>query len=212
MTAPVTVITPTIPGRSKELARCLESVYAQTVPVAGHIIVAQQRAVGIPRQLACARAQNLALAAVETPWVVRLEDDDQLTPGAVEALLGCAGDADVVYGPEANGVCGVEDLNGYTAPAMVEFFRHLDTGQASGDMYRTVRLQLIGGWVTNWHRDHFHHSRSRWCLHPYEDRATRAVLAQVGCRFRYCPTPTWVAGVDGPDRIGQQQFSWQACA
>ena len=173
--------------------------------------MAQQKAVDEPRQVALARAQNLALQAVTTEWVLRLADDDALVPSAVERLIAASEATDIVYGPEANDVCGVIDLNGYSQSSVVEFFRHHDTGQASGDMYRTTVLREVRGWCTDWHRNHFHHFSSEWCLHPYEDRATRSVLAQVGAHFRMTSEPTWIAGLDTPDRIGQTPLSWQAC-
>lgn len=94
-----------------------------------------QRAEGRPRQVALAEAQNLALRAVETTWVMRLADDDWLTPGAIEALLEEQYEADVIYGEELYGKAGITDVNGYYPKALAEFFRHHDTGQASGDLY-----------------------------------------------------------------------------
>lgn len=173
--------------------------------------MAQQKAVDEPRQVALARAQNLALQAVTTEWVLRLADDDQLVPESVARLIAASDCADVVYGNEAQGACGIIDLNGYSSQSVTEFFHLNDTGQASGDLYRTCILREIRGWVTDWHRNHFHHYASEWCLHPYEDRATRSVLAQVGAHFRMTSEPTWIAGLDTPDRIGQTPLSWQAC-
>lgn len=201
-TVDVTVITPTIPGREQELGRCLSSVYHQTTPPSAHLVVAQQRAEEEPRQVALARAQNHLLSAVQTTWVIRLADDDWLTPGAVEALLDASDEADVVYGPDRDGVATVEDVSGLSPLALAEFVRHRDTNQAGGDMYRVKALRAIGGWTTEWRNGHFHHPMAPFCLHPYEDRATRAVLAVAGFRFRYIGHPTWVAGTDTPDRIG----------
>ena len=200
--ADVTVITPTIPGREQELARCLSSVYGQTVPPQAHVVVAMQRASGEPRQVALAKAQNQALRAVTTTWVMRLADDDWLTPGAIEALLEEQYSADVIYGPDLEGVAPMVDVNGYSPKALAEFMRLCDTGQASGDLYRTKVLRSIGGWTTEWTGNHFHHPMSPNCLHVFEDAATRAVLAYAGFRFRYISAPTYVAGTGTPDRIG----------
>jgi glycosyltransferase involved in cell wall biosynthesis len=200
--ADVTVITPTIPGREQELARCLDSVYWQSTPPVAHVVIAKQRATDEPRQVALARAQNQALRAVETEWVLRLADDDWLMPTAIEALLAHQYEADVIYGPDRDEVAPMIDLNGYSPSALAEFFRTGDSGQASGDLYRVRALRAVGGWTTDWTGNHFHHAMSKYCLRPYEDAATRAVLAQAGYRFRYITTPTWAAGLYTPDRIG----------
>jgi hypothetical protein len=200
--ANVTVITPTIPGREQVLARCLESVYNQTMPPIAHIVVAQQRATDEPRPVALAKAQNKALRAVTTEWVMRLADDDWLTPLALERLMCEQYIADVIYGYDKDKVAPMINVNGYSAVALAEFFHNCDTGQASGDLYRTRTLRAIGGWTTEFNGNHFHHPMSTYCLRTYEDAATRAVLAQAGARFRYVDFPTWIAGTNTPDRIG----------
>lgn len=209
--ADVTVITPTIPGREQVLARCLERTYEQVPPPAAHLVVGMQRATDEPRQVALAKAQNLALKAVETTWVMRLADDDWLPVAAMAILLEYQYEADVIYGEELYGKAGITDVNGYSPKALAEFFRHHDTGQASGDLYRTKALRAIGGWVTDFNGNHFHHPMSEYCLAVFEDAATRAVLAQAGYRFRYAPFATWVAGIDTPDRIGSYPSPLTLC-
>lgn len=201
-TADVTVITPTIPGREQELARCLASVYHQTVPPFVHLVVAMQRASDEPRPVAVAKAQNMALKAVETTWVLRLADDDWLTPQAIESLMHATWDADVIYAPDRDGVAGMVNVNGMSPKSLAAFYVNHDTGQASGDLYHIKALRAVGGWVTEYSNGHFHHPMAPFCLHPFEDRATRAVLAHAGFRFRYIEHPTWVAGLSTPDRIG----------
>lgn len=85
-TAPtVTVIIPTIPPRGNRcsgpwmLERATQSVYAQTTPVA--LLVEED-----PGRTGSAATRNRALARVETPWLLCLDDDDQLTPHAVQLL------------------------------------------------------------------------------------------------------------------------------
>jgi hypothetical protein len=170
-----------------------------------------QRAEDRPRQVALAEAQNLALRTVDTTWVMRLADDDWLAPGAIEALLSEQYDADIIYGEELNGLAGITDVNGFSPQALAEFMRLSDTGQSSGDLYRTKVLRSIGGWVTDFNGNHFHHKLSPNCLHTFEDAATRAVLAHAGFRFRYIPVPTYVAGVDTPDRIGSTPAPLTPC-
>jgi hypothetical protein len=170
-----------------------------------------QRATEEPRQVALAKAQNQALTAVQTTWVMRLADDDYLTEQAIEALLEEQYNVDVIYGEEATGKAGITDVNGFSPQALAEFMRLSDTGQSSGDLYRTKVLRSIGGWVTDFNGNHFHHKLSPNCLHTFEDAATRAVLAHAGFRFRYIPVPTYVAGVDTPDRIGSTPAPLTPC-
>jgi hypothetical protein len=209
--ADVTVITPTIPGRRFELERCMDSVYEQTLPPRAHIIVAMQRATDEPRQVALAKAQNQALTAVQTTWVMRLADDDWLTPKAIAKLLEHQYDYDLVYGPDRDKVAPMIDVNGMAPNALAEHMRLSDTGQASGDIYRTKALRSIGGWVTEWTGNHFHHPMTPNCLHTFEDAATRAVLAYCGFRFHYIDYPTWVAGTNTPDRIGSHPAPLTPC-
>jgi len=209
--ADVTVITPTIPGREDVLVRCLSSIYAQSAPPMAHIIVAQQQAVGIPRQVAVSLAQNQALSDVRTTWVLRCADDDWLTPLAIEKLLAAADDADIVYGPDRDEVAPMVDVNGYNPQSLAHFFTEHDTGQASGDLYRTKALRAIGGWPTEWTGNHFHHPMTPHCLHVFEDAAARAVLAHCGFRFKYIGYPTWVAGLSTPDRIGAGGMALRRC-
>jgi len=210
-TADVTVITPTIPGREQDLARCLQSVYWQTVPPAAHLVVAQQKATDGPRPVAVAQGQNQALSTVRTTWVLRLADDDWLTPQAIEKLLEAADQADVVYGPDRDGVAGMTDVNGWDAERLTGFYPEHDVGPQSGDLYRTKALRSIGGWCTEWVNGHFHHPMVPVCLLPYEDSATRCVLAYCGFRFRYISYPTWVMGQTTPDRISNVPVPLTPC-
>jgi glycosyltransferase involved in cell wall biosynthesis len=98
----VTVIIPTIPPRAAMLKRAVASVTAQTVPVR---ILAEPD----PDRTGSAATRNRALAKVETEWVLCLDDDDQLTPHAVQLLTEAQEEtgADIVSGaawiPEQRG-------------------------------------------------------------------------------------------------------------
>jgi len=174
-------------------------------------VAAEAKATGPSRPVAIARAQNALLAAVETEWVLRLADDDQLTYNAVELLLAASDGADVVYGPDRDGKAGITDVSGMGRSALVRFMFDGDTGEASGTLIRTEKLRSIGGFVTEWYGGHFHHAAVGSCLHYYEDRATRQVLALMGARFKMAAGPTWVVGLDGPDRVGSLPVPRRQC-
>ena len=99
--ADVTVVMPTIEGREALRERALASVRAQTVLPADTIVVVDDQLRG------AAWARNQGLARVRTRWVAWLDDDDELFPQHLEALLvgqGVSG-ADLVYSyPEFVGV------------------------------------------------------------------------------------------------------------
>lgn len=177
-----------------------------------HVIVAQRQATDEPRQLACARAQNEALAAVQTEWVMRLADDDWLMPRATRLLTEAGREADVVFAPSHNGAGGIRNVNDWSYAKLTEWFKHSDVMGPSGDMYRTDFLRSIGGWTTNFHHGHFHHSLVPYCLAIWEDFATRAVLAYTGARFHYVDYPTWSVGDDAPSRIGDGRYDWVPCS
>ncbi len=86
----MTVITPTVPGRESLLEACKASVEAQTVHV-NHLVQADENRAG-PQQI-----RNQLVQAVETEWILPLDDDDLLDPDCIETLLDRAGDAEIVY-------------------------------------------------------------------------------------------------------------------
>ena len=90
---PVTVVIPTIPPRKAMLERALASVAAQTVPVS--VLVQPDR-----DREGSAVTRNRALELVQSEFAVFLDDDDQLTPHAVQVLSEAqeATGADVVSG------------------------------------------------------------------------------------------------------------------
>jgi len=207
VTAPVTVITATVPGREDLLARCLRSVYDQSRPVVEHIVVAQRKTTTEPAQVACARAQNTALAAVTTPWVVRLADDDELLPNAVLNLMVWAEDHDVVYGYE---VAGNRQFLDYTT--MDRAWLLAELGQrngldGSGTLVRTEALEDVGGWPTRWEDGAFQGNAFEGRLAPYEDWALWLMLARHGYRFKAVYAPTWRMGVGDHGRISDNPVS-----
>lgn len=75
----VTVITPSLPGRIKQLAECMDSVAAQTWPCV-HLIRADVDRIGP------ALIRNQLLDQAQTDLVAFLDDDDLLDPEHVELL------------------------------------------------------------------------------------------------------------------------------
>ncbi len=86
----VTVITPTIPGRSRLLDRCIASVEAQTVRVE-HLVRTDETREGP------APTRNHLAAQAQTRWLLPLDDDDTLDPTCVQTLLANAEHAEIVY-------------------------------------------------------------------------------------------------------------------
>lgn len=91
--ADVTVVIPTIPPRAALLTRAVASAAAQTVLVS--LVIEED-----PGRTGSAATRNRALAKVETPWVLWLDDDDQLVAHAVQVLTEAQAEtgADVVSG------------------------------------------------------------------------------------------------------------------
>jgi len=87
----VTVVTPTIPVRSKMLSECMLSVANQTVTPKAHLISVDFERIG------AARVLNKMISAVTTEWIAPLADDDLFYPNYLERLLDEAGDADMIY-------------------------------------------------------------------------------------------------------------------
>lgn len=90
----ITVAIPTIPQRRSQLRMAVTSVGIQNYPAAAISIAADLEGEG------SAATRNRALAAVQTPWVAFLDDDDQFLPHHLEVLVRAAEEtgADVVYG------------------------------------------------------------------------------------------------------------------
>jgi CDP-glycerol glycerophosphotransferase len=89
----VTVIIPTIPLRAAMLERAVASVVAQTVPAT--VLIEPD-----PDRTGSAATRNRALAKAAAEHVLFLDDDDQLTPNAVQLLTEAQQEtgADVVSG------------------------------------------------------------------------------------------------------------------
>lgn len=76
----ITVLTPTIPGRGKLLARAVASVHRQHEQPMEHLIGLDHAGVG------AVTMRNDLLAKVVTPWVAFLDDDDEFLPEHLRVL------------------------------------------------------------------------------------------------------------------------------
>lgn len=87
------VAIPSIPPRSNQLLRAIQSVMAQTHQVDGLSISLDLRKEG------AAPTRNRAAQQLNTEWLAFLDDDDELYQNHIEALLRAAeeSDADLVY-------------------------------------------------------------------------------------------------------------------
>ena len=77
----VTVVIPTIPSRSRMLARAVTSVAKQTHPAAAVVITNDHTGAGAWAN------RNLGILHVRTPWLAFLDDDDELLQHHLATLL-----------------------------------------------------------------------------------------------------------------------------
>jgi hypothetical protein len=77
---PVTVFTPTIPPRGEQLNRAIQSVVAQTIKPAVHLIMMDVHREGAPIMI------DRLIEHAQTEWVAGLADDDELLPHHLETL------------------------------------------------------------------------------------------------------------------------------
>ncbi|OFW55840.1 MAG: hypothetical protein A2Y75_05345 [Candidatus Solincola sediminis] len=89
----ITVAIPTIPPRGALLQRAISSVLSQTLPAGGLSVAVDNQRSG------AAGTRARALAAVTSPWVAFLDDDDEFKPQHLEQLVVEAEEsgADFVY-------------------------------------------------------------------------------------------------------------------
>jgi hypothetical protein len=184
----ITVITPSIPERRHLLAEAIESVQAQTFPVAAHLIRMQQPPRAALSTAHTATQLNALLAAVDTEWVAPLGDDDIYLPDHVEKIRPYLGqDAEVVYSwPKDEHDFLRIDVSGW-APS--EVARRLEEGNIirSTITMRTEFVRRIGGWAGEYRDGVFSETGV-----PYDDWDLLIRLARAGARFRCVPFETWV--------------------
>lgn len=171
----VSVITPTLPTRTKMLGECIASVEAQTRPAFEHLI-----AVDIARRGPSA-TRNTLLAAATGDWIAALDDDDLLLPHYLERLVG---DADIIYG-----FC---EVTGKSMAVNMEF----DAQRLRDRSYipvtsliRTDLLRDLGGW-----------REPSECPSGFEDWDLYRRALDSGARFLCVPEVLWTYRFHGGNR------------
>lgn len=162
----ITVCTAAIPERALLLAEAVESVAAQSLLPAAHLI-----GVDVSRE-GPARTYNRLLDKVETEWVTFLDDDDLLLPVHLETLMANADDADVVY---AGCECVGHHFANYNRPFDRRTLNRLSIVPITAAV-RTSVIREAYGFADEWGYD--------WRMWQR--------LAGAGARFRSVPKITWV--------------------
>jgi type III secretory pathway component EscS len=173
--APISVITPTIPGRAFMLQQAMTSVQDQTLLPLDHVVIVDSgHAIGEP--WGPAHIRNMAIQATKQSYVAFLDDDDVLDNVHLDVLAHVLveHDADLAYsfcrfdGPEIN-------------PIFVNQVYDRETLREHGIFPITVlvnRSSLLdcGGFNEE---------------DQYEDWALWNRMADNGCRFACVPEVTW---------------------
>lgn len=87
----ISVLTPTVPGRERFLQEAKASVRAQTLQPDEHLVELDAGYLGPGAML------NRLVGRCESDWYAVLPDDDLLDPDHLEALMGHAEEADIVF-------------------------------------------------------------------------------------------------------------------
>lgn len=188
----VTVAIPTIPTRKGKLRKALASVMSQSYPVAAVSIAVDRSGEG------SAVTRNRALEAVQTDWVVFLDDDDQLLPNALATFIRAQGDsqADVIYG-----LPRIVDAQGNVRPRFFEaggpevFDPHLLMQKSYIPVVSLVRTDLAqncGGFEFSADRNG-----------SYDDWGFYKNLLCYGAEFHHVRQETFIWNIDGGNTSGK---------
>lgn len=161
----VSVLTPTIPSRSRMLKECEQSVRSQTFGSWEHLIQLDSIGAG------CAVTMNKIAVKATGLWLLPLADDDMLLPGCLKTLLSFTKNADIVYAPplvwgkDAGPFCKTppeipscalvrrslwEQIGGYQEHLRREEDRNLWT-RALNLRARFVRVESAPTWIYRFH-------------------------------------------------------------
>ena len=188
----VTVAIPTIPTRKGKLRKALASVMSQSYPVAAVSIAVDRSGEG------SAVTRNRALEAVQTDWVVFLDDDDQLLPNALATFIRAQGDsqADVIYG-----LPRIVDAQGNVRPRFFEaggpevFDPHLLMQKSYIPVVSLVRTDL----AQNCGGCEFSADRNG----SYDDWGFYKNLLCYGAEFHHVRQETFIWNIDGGNTSGK---------
>ena len=171
----ITVVVPTIPGRSELLERAVRSVHGQTLQA-----VAIELQADYDREGAAA-TRNRALERVTTEWTAFLDDDDELLPNHLKVCLRYANltGVDVVYpGYEC---VGEDPVNCFGLTFDAELLRRRNFIPVT-TLCRTEAVKAVGGF-----RDHPDVNGD-----PCEDWGLWLALLDAGYTFGHLPQRTWI--------------------
>lgn len=168
----ITVITPTILGRERQLERAGQSVLEQTLP-ASWLIQHDTHRDGP------AVVRNRMLAEVETEWVAFLDDDDELYPDHLKlcARMATLQSLDVVY-PGYD--CDSDPVNCFGIPFDASLLKRRNFIPVT-TLCRTEKVVDAGGF-----RNHPDEHGN-----PCEDWGLWLSMLDRGAKFGHLPVKTW---------------------
>lgn len=187
----VTVCIPTIPQRKAKLRRAVMSALAQTYPVSAISIAVDVAGEG------SARTRNRALDAVQTEWVVFLDDDDQLLPSAVSTFLRAqeTSQADIVYGlPRILNADGVIQPRFFEAGGPDEFDPNLLRRKSYIPVVSLVRTALAKSARFSFAQD---------TNGSYDDWGFYLSLLDIDAKFYHVNQETFLWNIDGGNTSGR---------
>lgn len=166
MTADVTIVTATIPGREALLERAIASVRNQTLMPRAHVYKLDEKRAG------GAVTKNSLMGIVNTEWVIILDDDDTFLPDHIETLWEQRDKADIIYSyatgnPRYNRPFSVEGLMA-------------DSIVSHTAMFKTSMFNQLGGFKIAQGYDY----------HLWKD------AAEAGFTFLSIPKQTWHYDLD----------------
>lgn len=210
--APITIITPTIPGRESFLGVNMRSVWEQDLRVYAHLIHSDPPRPGMPGPVHTAHKQNELLAAVKTTWTVRLSDDDRLLSEYAETMMSQDIDGyDIVYPWEFGGTRPRIDVTGWPKSRLLEFLAGDNFADGSGALIRTELAKQAGGWPTEIEPDDKSPSGYVFTGYnaPWEDWAMWARLVQADARILCVPVELWWYNDGHHPRISNTEARWR---
>jgi glycosyltransferase involved in cell wall biosynthesis len=187
----VTVAIPTIPTRKGKLRKAVSSAMAQDYPVAAVSIAVDRLGQG------SARTRNNALDAVQTDWVLFLDDDDQLLPNALSTLIKAQGDsqADVVYG-----LPRIVDAQGNIKP---RFFEAGGPPVFDPDLLRQKSYIPVVSLVRTVLAKSARFSFAQDSAGSYDDWGFYLSLLDIEARFYHVNQETFIWNIDGGNTSGK---------